>query len=89
MAGPARRAGGPGRPCGTDGTGRFGERGAAVVLATHDADEVLVIMERGKIVEQGTVDEIFANPTEEYTKRLLDAIPGASIPLGGGAAAGL
>jgi peptide/nickel transport system ATP-binding protein len=40
-------------------------------------------MEKGRIVEQGTVDEIFANPAEQYTQRLLDAIPGASIPLGG------
>ncbi|WP_029144523.1 dipeptide ABC transporter ATP-binding protein [Microbacterium luticocti] len=61
------------------------------LFITHDlavvrvvADEVCV-MEKGRVVEQGTVDEIFANPSEEYTQRLLDAIPGASIPLGGGA----
>ena len=60
------------------------------LFITHDlavvrvvADEVCV-MEKGKVVEHGTVDEIFANPTQEYTQRLLDAIPGASIPLGGG-----
>jgi peptide/nickel transport system ATP-binding protein len=40
-------------------------------------------MQSGKIVEQGTVDEIFANPQQEYTERLLEAIPGASITLGG------
>jgi peptide/nickel transport system ATP-binding protein len=61
------------------------------LFITHDlavvrvvADEVCV-MEKGRVVEFGTVDEIFANPTEEYTQRLLDAIPGAAIPLGGGA----
>ena len=66
-----------------------GELGLTYLFITHDlavvrvvADHVCV-MERGKLVEQGTVDEIFANPTEGYTQRLLDAIPGASIPLGG------
>ncbi|GAA3761509.1 ABC transporter ATP-binding protein [Microbacterium kribbense] len=61
------------------------------LFITHDlavvrvvADEVCV-MEKGRIVEHGTVDAIFANPAEQYTKGLLDAIPGASIPLGGGA----
>ncbi|WP_417563650.1 dipeptide ABC transporter ATP-binding protein [Microbacterium sp.] len=67
-----------------------GELDLTYLFITHDlavvrvvADEVCV-MEKGKVVEHGTVDEIFANPTEEYTQRLLDAIPGASIPLGGG-----
>jgi peptide/nickel transport system ATP-binding protein len=66
-----------------------GELGLTYLFITHDlavvrvvADEV-VVMERGKLVEQGTVDEIFSNPAEAYTQRLLDAIPGASIPLGG------
>jgi peptide/nickel transport system ATP-binding protein len=59
------------------------------LFITHDlavvrvvADDVCV-MEKGRVVEHGTVDEIFANPTQEYTQRLLDAIPGAAIPLGG------
>jgi ABC-type oligopeptide transport system ATPase subunit len=38
------------------------------------ADEVCV-MERGLIVERGTVEEIFDAPREEYTKRLLGSIP--------------
>nr|WP_274638071.1 ABC transporter ATP-binding protein [Microbacterium bovistercoris] len=61
------------------------------LFITHDlavvrvvADEVCV-MEKGRVVEHGTVDEIFANASQEYTQRLLDAIPGAAIPLGGGA----
>ena len=62
-----------------------GSDGAVVRVAA----DLVCVMERGKVVEQGTVDEIFANPTQEYTKRLLDAIPGASIPLGGGVADGL
>ncbi|MFH8250399.1 dipeptide ABC transporter ATP-binding protein [Microbacterium sp. B2969] len=66
-----------------------GELDLTYLFITHDlavvrvaADDV-VVMERGRLVEQGTVDEIFSNPAEAYTQRLLDAIPGASIPLGG------
>jgi len=47
--------------------------------------DTVCVMERGRVVEQGTVDEIFAHPSQAYTQRLLDAIPGASIPLGGSA----
>ncbi len=60
------------------------------LFITHDLAVVRVIadmvavMQAGKVVEQGTVDEIFAHPSQEYTQRLLDAIPGASIPLGVG-----
>ncbi|QEV99624.1 ABC transporter ATP-binding protein [Microbacterium caowuchunii] len=59
------------------------------LFITHDlavvrvVADLVAVMERGRIVEQGTVDEIFANPSQQYTRRLLDAIPGASIPLGG------
>lgn len=58
------------------------------LFITHDlavvrvAADLVAVMEKGRIVEQGTVDEIFANPSQDYTRRLLDAIPGASIPLG-------
>lgn len=60
------------------------------LFITHDlavvrvSSDLVAVMEKGKLVEKGTVDEIFANPQQEYTQRLLDAIPGASIPLGGG-----
>ena len=59
------------------------------LFITHDlavvrvAADMVCVMEKGKLVEQGTVDEIFANPQQEYTERLLQAIPGVSIPLGG------
>ena len=59
------------------------------LFITHDlavvrvSSDLVCVMEKGKIVEQGTVDEIFANPQQEYTDRLLQAIPGASITLGG------
>jgi peptide/nickel transport system ATP-binding protein/glutathione transport system ATP-binding protein len=57
------------------------ENGMAVLFITHDmavvaqmADRV-VVMYRGRIVETGTVEEIFENPKEEYTRALLAAVP--------------
>ncbi len=57
------------------------ETGTAVMFITHDmavvaqmADRV-VVMFRGRKVEEGTVQEIFANPQHEYTKALLSAVP--------------
>jgi ABC-type oligopeptide transport system ATPase subunit len=40
------------------------------------ADDVLV-MSRGKVVEQGTVDKVFAAAEHPYTKALLAAVPSA------------
>jgi peptide/nickel transport system ATP-binding protein/glutathione transport system ATP-binding protein len=57
------------------------ETGTAVMFITHDmavvaqmADRV-VVMFRGNKVEEGTVEEIFENPTHDYTKALLAAVP--------------
>ena len=57
------------------------ELGLAYLFVSHDlalveviADRVLV-MAAGRVVEQGTVGQIFQEPTEEYTRRLLAAIP--------------
>ena len=57
------------------------ELGMAVLMITHDlgviaevADRVAV-MYAGKIVETGTVGEIFASPQHPYTKGLLESIP--------------
>lgn len=35
----------------------------------------IAVMCQGKIVEEGTTDEIFTNPSHIYTKILLDSIP--------------
>ncbi len=43
-------------------------------VVQHICDRVLV-MHQGQVVESGEVDEIFANPQENYTKLLLSAIP--------------
>ncbi|KQP55923.1 ABC transporter ATP-binding protein [Agreia sp. Leaf283] len=64
------------------------ELGLTYLFITHDLAVVRVIadnvsvMKSGRIVEAATTDEVFGNPREEYTKELLDAIPGANIPLG-------
>jgi ABC-type microcin C transport system duplicated ATPase subunit YejF len=57
------------------------EYGMSVLLITHDLPMVekiadtVSIMHRGRIVEQGTVREIFSGPKEEYTRHLLAAVP--------------
>ncbi|WP_029149215.1 ABC transporter ATP-binding protein [Microbacterium indicum] len=64
------------------------ELGLTYLFITHDlavvrvAADLVAVMEKGKIVEKGSVDTVFANPQQEYTKRLLDAIPGADLQLG-------
>ena len=48
-----------------------------ILIVTHNLNVVrhisdrMVIMLRGKIVEQGSTEEIFSNPSHDYTKRLL------------------
>lgn len=44
-------------------------------VVRHIADEV-VVMHQGKIVEQGTIKKVYEKPKENYTKELLNAIPG-------------
>jgi len=64
------------------------ELGLTYLFITHDLAVVRVIadhvcvMEKGRIVEASTVDDVFENPREQYTRELLDAIPGAKIELG-------
>jgi peptide/nickel transport system ATP-binding protein len=55
--------------------------GFTYIFISHDlavvkymADQLLV-MNAGKIEELGDADEIYANPTKEYTKKLIAAIP--------------
>ncbi|MDR9853716.1 ABC transporter ATP-binding protein [Paenibacillus sp. VCA1] len=63
--------------------------GTSILLITHDmgvaaemADHIAV-MYAGAIVEQGTVEEIFSNPSHPYTVGLLQSIPGFEGTRGG------
>lgn len=57
------------------------ETGMAYLFITHNfgvvrylADRV-VVMQAGRIVERGSVNQIFENPQEAYTRRLLASVP--------------
>lgn len=58
-------------------------RDMAVVLITHDLGivarfaERVIVMYAGRIVEQGTVGEIFSHPRHPYTRALLESVPGS------------
>ncbi|WKD57903.1 Glutathione import ATP-binding protein GsiA [Corynebacterium capitovis DSM 44611] len=60
------------------------------LFITHDlavvrqtADDI-VVMRQGKVVEKGTADSVFDNPAEEYTRNLINSVPGLNIELGTG-----
>ncbi|MDR1643810.1 MAG: ABC transporter ATP-binding protein [Clostridiales bacterium] len=60
------------------------ETGAAVILITHDLGIVseicdrIMIMYAGRIVESGSVDDIYYSTAHPYTKGLLGCLPGSS-----------
>ena len=57
------------------------EFGTAIVLITHnmgvvaDLADRVAVMYQGRVVEEATAAELFAAPKDDYTKRLLAAVP--------------
>jgi peptide/nickel transport system ATP-binding protein len=58
------------------------EFGFTSIFISHDLSVVryicdrMIVINKGQVEESGTVDEIYFNPKKEYTRMLLDAIPG-------------
>jgi ABC-type dipeptide/oligopeptide/nickel transport system ATPase component len=55
------------------------KQGTTILLITHDLDIVaevadeMVVMHKGKVVEAGSVSEVFERPKNAYTKRLIES----------------
>ena len=61
------------------------EYGLTMLFVSHDlavvrhlADRILVLY-KGKVVEQGSGDDLFERPQQDYTRQLLTSIPGRSL----------
>ena len=63
------------------------ETGMAVLFITHDLGIVkhfagqIAVMQDGFIVETGATEDVFAHPTHEYTRMLLNAEPNEEYPV--------
>ena len=56
----------------------------SILFITHDLRvaaqlcDRIAVMQKGRLVEIGRVDEIFLSPKEDYTRQLLAAVPGGN-----------
>jgi len=57
------------------------ERGLTIVMVSHDVSVVaslckeVVVLSQGRVVEHGEIPEILTKPKNEYTQRLISAVP--------------
>nr|WP_309591906.1 ATP-binding cassette domain-containing protein [Moraxella osloensis] len=63
------------------------ERGMAMILISHDLNLVkrysdnLIVMQQGKVMEQGATQAIFDQPQQDYTRSLIYQDFGQSLPI--------
>ena len=63
------------------------ERDLGVILITHDMGVIaettdrVAVMYRGQVVERGTTEDVLGNPTHDYTRALLSAVPRTDVKL--------
>ena len=63
--------------------------GLSLLFITHDLGVVqhiadrLIVMHRGKVVEEGDCERVLREPCADYTRSLIDAVPSIGVPLGG------
>ncbi|MBS7842954.1 ABC transporter ATP-binding protein [Pseudomonas fluorescens] len=61
------------------------EMGIAYVLVSHDLSVVanfahqVLVLRNGRVIEQGSVEQIFNTPASDYTRELIAAIPGRQV----------
>jgi len=57
------------------------EIGMTIIFITHDiglayyVSDSVYIMEKGKLIESGTPDEVILHPKQAYTQRLINDVP--------------
>lgn len=63
------------------------ELGISILMISHDLNVVselasrIIVMNQGKIVEEGTTDNILNHPQDSYTKKLINSVPrGKKVP---------
>ena len=58
--------------------------GVAILFITHDLrvaaqiSDKIIVMQHGRIVEQGTPHDVLSHPREDYTRALINSAPGAN-----------